>query len=105
MYRREQTLPFKCGLWSCWTAMLMVPVGMIQLSGANTLLHSIILVCIGSAAILGAILGIALVSREILENRSWHSKGVLCACGATFAAVLGCLYLAAGFLSTVEHLK
>ena len=86
--------------------MLMVPLGILQLAGANTLAHSIVLVGIGVAAILGAILGIALVTREItLTNLRSNSSGVLISCAAGFAGLLGGLFVAAGYLSTIEHLK
>jgi len=78
---------FKSGLWLCWIAILLTPVGLLAIGGGpcagpNNTLGSIILFGVGFCALFGALFGVAMVLRNIAAAEGLRDCGVLCLCAA-----------------------
>jgi hypothetical protein len=102
---------FKSGLWLCWIAILLTPVGLLAIGGGpcagpNNTLGSIILFGVGLSALFGALFGVAMVLRGIAAadgpSRLW---GALSVCGAGLAGLAGVFYLLVGFAAASVFLR
>ncbi len=106
----EQTAhnPFKSGLWLCWTAMFILPIGLLaigggQCAGPRNALGSTILLGVGCGAACAAIVGAVRVLRSIraraVAGKLWGVCSILCAGLAAFVGgfyvLLGCVSLQA----------
>lgn len=102
---------FKSGLWSCWIAILVLPVGLLAIGGGpcagpRNSLGSIILLGAGLCALGGAIFGIPrIVHGMSVASRIPRAMGVLSVCCAALAGAVGVIYLLLGYASASAFLN
>jgi hypothetical protein len=102
---------FKSGLWFCWIAVLLLPLGLLAIgsgpcAGPRDAAGSTILLGGGVGCLILAVSGIFRVLREIrAAGNPMRALGAVSVCCAGFAGFVGGFYLLMGIISLGAFLK